>query len=297
MKKRGLCLMGILLLVIVALVLPQGIFAIRDRQQFTGTERQSRVSLLDAAWEDTYETQTYARMAALTQLDLSTVKMTSVGYDFMEDADLMSQLERIFEQDWIAMLDEMTYLTFHEAFADLSQIQIQKCKKYMLYREEQQGGIALMMWYYDLYQPEMDVRIRLAVDSETDTIYYVKITSNENRQNQGSDTEMVVDYQKIYIWAEGVSEYLGRINAYYETEMEQMQTTGEGTLAESGQVESVWYLSMMAGNDRCAVEVQLPYGERSLQFLAQFAQRQVRYPDVEMGVSAIQKLIPEMMQE
>ncbi len=293
MKKiYGIYGLGMVLLVVAALILPQFIFSMQDRYQMSNTEMETRSSLLDEQRNLPYETQTSVRMNNLASMDLSVATITSIGYDVKKDPQLMQQLGQIFQQEWITRLDEMTWYRLHDVWEEMVPEKIQNCKKYIVYEKENREGVVLMMWYLDLYVEETEVRVRLLVDSEMDTIYYVKVTGTEGQSQNLYDgyTYETAWYEILYVWTDRVMEYMPFYDSYYDAEIKVIEK-------EYWDSEDTWHINARFYADQYIITFPLLYEDANLEFLFQIAGSYGVYPSVTVGITTIGSLIPEMMQE
>lgn len=87
----------------------------------------------------------------------------------------------------------MSTYVYTSVFRDSVPLAVQDCKKYLVHGRDYQDGVALMMWYLDLYVESVDMRLRILVDTETDTIYYAKVTDGINKKME----EGIIDKKQI----------------------------------------------------------------------------------------------------
>lgn len=281
MKTYGICIGGMLLLVAVALLLPQIVFTIQDRHRMISTEVEIRNSLTVSQVNSIYEKQMCNRMSKLAAMDLETANITAIDYDIREEAQIEVLLERIFNQEWMEALNDMTLYSFGEMF-EIGYKDVKKCKKYIVYGNDYQEGVALMMWYFDLYMTEIHTRIRILVDSETDSIYYIKITASDEQIDKGNiayDTT-IGRHELLHAMTEQILFYIDFYCTYYEGEKLEH-------LAEINVVEQ-----------QCTIiKYPFSFGEISLDFLVQAVYGSGKNPDISIGISNIANLIPEMIQD
>lgn len=279
----GFCMGGLLLLVIAALFLPQVIFTIQDRYLMTGTEVEARRSLDVSQLNSLYEKQTHDRMSNFIHMDLQTATVTSIDYDLMEDTEIEEQVKAILRQEWSAPLNVIM------GFTSDTSIIVQNCKKYIVYGNGNESGVALMMWYYDIYLDAIDSQMRLLVDSETDTIYYVKVMIDE-RYNMAAMNGY--DYSYLIESIHAISYNLDYYNSYYEAELESFSEFDE----ESQKKGEVWYVKPKSDGEGYALHAALPYGELSVDFLFEGIWRN-GMNSISIGIQEIGDLVPEMIQD
>lgn len=278
----GVCMSGLLLLVIAALFLPQVIFTIQDRYLMTGTEVEARRSLDVSQLNSLYEKQTHDRMSNFIHMDLQTATITSIDYDLMEDTEIEEQVRAILQQTWSAPLNVI------KDFTSDTSIIVQNCKKYIVYGNENENGVALMMWYYDIYLDALDSRMRLLVDSETDTIYYVKVMIDEGYNMAAAKAyDYSYSIELIYLIFYNLDYY----NTYYEAELESFRFD-----EESLKKGEVWYVDTESEDEGYTLHAALPYGELSVDFLFENIWRN-DVNIISMGIHEIGNLVPEMIQD
>lgn len=308
-KKRikyayGLYIIGLVLLIVIALFLPQIIFALQDNYRMTGTETEARSSLDISQLNASYELQTNARIKYF--LNMNRKNVTSIEYKFAEESEMAELLEGIFSQEWFAPFYEYGLIPrlHYEVFLDdTSMVRLQDCKKYIVSGNDYHEGIALMMWYFDLYLSASDTRVQLLADTETNTIYYVKLT-RENHEVEAYDSEssQVVTYVKSNKEKTTEWDYLTSFFAYYISFYDSYYET-DGTISyEFYDINDInngntWFYESSQNGDRFELSLALPYGELSMNFIVYVTSNIYYYPDITIGLAPIGELIPEMMQD
>lgn len=302
-KTYGLYMAGMVLLVVGSIFLPQAVFLMQDRYQMESTEVKVRNSLNTSQINISYEEKMYERMKNLTTMNLNSAIVTVVEPDFETDAEMMDLLESILAQEWITMFYAVL-LNYGMEVELPFPLEILECKKYMVYNEDYQEGIALMMWYFDLYIPDTDLRIRLLADSETNSIYYIKLEeapesdykSDKNMTKEVYDTQAktVVGFYRaeniktLYEVAGQFQYFMMYYGSYYEAEMESLEGFEEGELGCAGIKED---------DEQYTVFCMFPYGEISMEFRLMILYENGDFPEFSMGIPIIANLIPEMIQD
>lgn len=295
-KIYGICIAGMLLLVILAMLLPQIVWEVQDRFRINSVELQQRSSIDVSQVNSDYERQMYSRMSNLTELDIETATVAAIDYDKKDDEEMNAVLARVFTSEWIERFNETTYCIYQDALIRAF-IEISDCKKYIVYGEDYQDGVALMMWFFDINMKEYDTRVRLLVDSETDTIYYIKITNYDEEtkknyyevENYSKDNSMQVEnYSKdnrmlFGMFEKNVLTCLGYYSDYYESNWHSDDW-------------DYWYTQVRLDDTQLNGKYVLPYGKKQLEFQFIATAGECMNPDVEMGITLIGELIPEMMQ-
>lgn len=320
--KFVLCIVGMIVLVIVAFFLPQFIFNVQDMYQFQGARTEERSSLYSAQRSQAYETDLNTRICNF--LNLSDITVTTIDYEFTDDTELSELLDDIFNQDWFYLLyDHMILTTFYyyEHFMDSFDVELLDSKKMLIHEQDYRNGVTLMMWYLDLYLTDIDTRIRLLVDTETETIYYFKLTS-EPLDDESivyllekygyNDVKALLEkygydsgYSKefVYSMAEIGRSYYNVYFKYYEADDVSPFNEFEFSYNESSvgefweSDEKYWFLDYIVDENYCEMTAQLPYENLCVQFQLIATPSEGIYPNLEMGLRNIAEHIPEMLQD
>lgn len=286
MKIYGICIGVMSLLVAVALLLPQIVFTIQDRHQMTRIKAERRNSLNISQMNSIYEKQMYARMNKVAAMDRETINITSVDYDIKEEAEIQVMLERISNQEWIDVLNEIIFYPIGEEFGKAEK-DVKESKKYIVYGSDYQEGVVLMMWYFDIRLIETNIRVRILVDSETDSIYYIKITTDDelidkkyDKDNEASTSNAMDVTELLYAMAYQMPYYMDFYYTYYEAEV---------LFDNAAKVEN--------SEQQCMVECPFLYGELSLDFQILVSYENGMSPNISIGITNIENLIPEMIQD
>lgn len=298
-NKERLCVAGLLLLVIAALFLPQIIFEIQDKYRMVNTEVESRESLDISQLNLSYEKQLGTRMSNFLKANQKMV--TGLDYEVTKGSEQADLLENIWYQEWFYIVIDYGVNTGIDYYTKMFEIDfsscVQDCKKYIVYGSNYER--MLMMWYFDIYLADIDTRMQLVVDSETDTIYYMKLSYGEP---QVKKTKLAEAYYFMYDY---ILSYIDFYYSYYEAD--------NGTNAETNINADTWNeaeditakmevgeqydAGVIMDENQYKVEMALPYGETSMTFLFQAVFGDGIYPDIVMGIREIGELIPEMMQD
>lgn len=278
----SVCIIAMILLVIAALFLPQIIFSIQDKYRMMNTEAKTRNSLDIAQLDLDYEQQLNERLNNFFGMSDTTV--TAIDYEF-EDSEWENLVESIFYQEWFIVLINNSLVTdyiYAAQFWDMYTVNIQDSKKYIVYGKDYRDGIALMMWYLDIYMESPGIRIRLLVDTESNTIYYVKITSDEKTDSIATDG--VIDKEYFYYLAEIIAKHYDFYYNYYEAD------------EQYNEVEETRGIKSEVDDNILEVIFNLPYEHLNAEFLFRTEYKNGNYPDITVGFPAIGKKIPEIMQ-
>lgn len=282
-KTYGICIGGMALLLSAAFFFPQIVFGIQDKYQITKTETEERSDFNISQLNATYEKQMYERMSNFVNLNMDFIKITGIDYEGENDTELDETLKSVFAQEWIGILNEMTLGIYGTTFETNAQ-NIQVCKKYVVCGEGEQDRIVLVMWYLDMYLSEENMRVQILIDTETDSIYYIKITDKTGRnQNISVDYESRKEF--LGTLADMVPRYAQFYRDYYEAEIDDLS------------IKEYVDANIEMDDREYVVTYALPYGEICLEFLFQASYVDGINPDISMGIPTVGNLIPEMMQD
>lgn len=190
---------GLLLTISLAVFLPQAVFMIQDYRQ---------TSLVDVTTRETYEVLT-TDAAYMQDVNARMGRMASIGYGDMEISkversmdieECMNLISGVKAQSYMVYLSDMLPSTFGEMLPYLSVTQMETCDCYIVYSDDYVDGVILMFWYMVFDMPELGYAMELIVDSETETIYYVRLMGTVDNYNAESqdNTAMIMDGKDYY---------------------------------------------------------------------------------------------------
>lgn len=287
------CIGGMVFLVLVALFFPQIIFSIQDMYRMENTETEVRSNLNVSGLDLSYEQNMNARLYNF--LNMQDMTVTAIEYEFADDSELQELLEKILKQDWFAMPYDMNMMTTYLLTVDFWEkfpVSVRDCKKYLVHGRDYQDGVALMMWYLDLYLEPVDTRVRILADTETDTIYYVKITEGLNEEVEEYKVDKSLS-ERLYYWADIAPEFFYFYYSYYEAD-EAMLHSEYGTY----DINRPWFVeTKMVEYEYCEITFPLCYGELNADFQMRAELGKGIYPNLTMGLPVIGEMIPEMIQD
>lgn len=283
--------MGMGLLIMISLFLPQILFAIQDAYRMKNTETQARSKLDVVEWNAAYEKQLSTRLTNLLNMQDRTI--TAIEYEFLLESEQGELLSEIFYEEWFGVLYNhvvMTNYVYTDDFDVALSFMVQDCKKYLVHGKDYQDGVALMMWYFDLYLTPVDTRIQILVDAETDTLYYVKITAEEGKDYLKENKFDKQRMEQLYYCAESIPYYFSFYYDYYEADAAVLYSD-YGTYDEIP-----WFVERKIEDSYCEVVFPLYYGELNTEFWFRAELGKGAYPDLIIGLPIIGELIPEMLQ-
>lgn len=295
------------LLVAVAMFLPQIIFSIQDAYEMNHTQVQVRSNLDITQLNLTYEKDLNSRIRNFLYLKNKTA--TVIDYDASENSEVQELVLSIFHEQWFEPLG----YNFQVIYEYINEIHYEKnldsmisdCKKYLIHGADYQDGVALVMWYMDLDLSPLDIRIRLLVDAETNTIYYMRVTSAANQEKENTAYSGEKNQEEIlYFMLNVINSCYEFFYSYYEADDVGFDIEGidvaeyymDSTNA-TAKDERVWFIDSMIQENQCEVSFYLPYGELATDFLFHAEYNNGVYADVTMGLPIIGEMIPEMIQD
>lgn len=297
----GLCIAGMAGLVMAAFQLPQFVFMVQDKYRFMNTAVEERGSLDIARLNMTYEKQLSTRMENFARGNHEFV--TATGYDTGDATEKDVLLNQIMAQDLNLWMADYNYLSeyFYYGYSDgFSSDDVSDWKKYVVYGEDIREGVTLMVWYVDITLAD-DTRMQLLTDTETGTLYYVRVTAGKSDAYRFSFDS---DYPFYYPF-----DFLLPVSYYYESDVDQWLETGGDEQAAGNETVIYNYdkdifskniftdLVITRGDNEFSMSFPLYYGDQTLTFRFEAHRGNGFLPDYTMGISEIGNLIPEMMQD
>lgn len=305
LKLYSIYIAGMVFLIVAAFLLPQIVFTIRDNEQMKNTKLQERTSQNLSQISSIYEKQMHDRMSYWATMDLNTATVTTIGEEPKDENKLAELLDGFLKQSWFYPVGDIAM--FSETLDIVSVESIKTCKKYIVYRNDYQEGIALMMWYMDIYVDEMYARIQLLVDSETNSIYYMKLTSNaENPEQTISDQSQSTYTASSFTKKDKKIIYCGTDTSTsdstcFATDLKETFAFYDKIIPSLLIFYSQYYeadegetLKQEIKEKQFTSTFEFPYGESNLDFIFQITSKTGSNLQVSVGIPTIGKLIPEM---
>ena len=208
-RKRSYAwaVLGLLLTITVAIFLPQVIFMIQDYRQTSTVDVTTRETYDVLSIETVYLQDVNARMYRMAGIRYKEMTISKIART-MDVNDCMNMLSDVKGQYYMEYLMDMLPTTCGEIIPYLSVTQLETCDCYMVHGNDYTDGVILMFWYMVFDIPELDAKVELIVDSETETIYYVRVLENLNSGNlvgiAGNDVIISGDYYYGQTILEGV---------------------------------------------------------------------------------------------
>ncbi|MBQ8821766.1 MAG: hypothetical protein IJZ82_03930 [Lachnospiraceae bacterium] len=299
-KTYGHFVLGILILLWVALLLPQIIFQVQDGYRFLGKSGESWEYSDNQLVSAGYEKDMYKRMSALMEKKTEELTVSAINYGGKNVDEVVDLLERVFASEWMGNINEMTWGIYYDFLQETSTVNIRDCKKYVVYENTSLKNILLMMWYLDIYMVGYDTSVRLLIDAETEAVYYIAITGEGEyvKESESHDKKVTAAYTEFdaysrYEMCETASYFMHYFNSYYAAGMEDL----EGFNEEGWENDDVWYVTRVDDEESYNKLFVMPYGNLSTYFEVMVSNGRNVLPDYRAGVQLVCLLVPEMIQD
>ena len=298
-KLYGPFLLGLILLLIISFFLPQMIFRIQDGYRLVGKSVESWEYMDNELVSAGYEKDMYQRMANLATKSADELTVSAISYGGKNVDEVVELLERAFASEWMGYINELSFGLYNDFLQETSTVNIQDCAKYVIYENSSLEEILLMVWYLDIYMVDYDTNVRLLVDAEMESIYYITITG-------GSGQEIYKDYttkgksETKEFMKTIMSEIMGSapyfvwyFNEYYEGGMEELEGFAEYDAASTDS----WYATKAETETGNSVSFYMPYGNVGTVFEVRMEEGMGILPDFSAGLALIRDYVPEMIQK
>lgn len=328
-KKAGYIpvMAGMVLLVIVALFLPQLLFTLQDQYSMQRTELAERDKLNIANLNLIYEEQLSTRLKQFAEEEKHYV--TAIEYDVSDDVQLSNILIATLQQNYIYMLyengflpeDVIVMLTLEKlSINDRREdneyyIYVKEWKKYIFYGEELEKGVTLMAWYIDFFLLD-GTEMKVLADVESGTIYYLKVTNSSSTVwSSWNDATAIKERQEaLLVYYEKNLYFYNTYSTYYEANTEIFDELFPETESYNSAVYGVkvydaeentreekenGFVKKEIEDNVIRLSYPLYYEKYNLIFCFEADFNCVNNsicPDITIGIPAIGELIPEMIQ-
>lgn len=308
-KWYYICALGMAAVIVFSLFGPQLAFDVQDYYRASDTEVKRRELPDVAKLNMGYEKDVHTRMNRFAQKNHYYTAV--IEYDSALDEETIDSLLRIMSQEifWIFLDGGLLPDIYTEVYD--SDFKLTELKKYIIYGDDFNDGVGLMAWYFDKTISD-GIRIQCLADVETDTVYYLKVSTENIDKNADYSESMEVWKESIYDleWVDW--EWSNYWNRYYETLLyQQVEEKGElysheinseikkkesmGLIDESDieeMEETFTEYSVEADGESIIITLPLSYEDGQLHFrfcISSFAEN----PNLTVGISEIRELIPE----
>ncbi|MBQ7765236.1 MAG: hypothetical protein IJ397_00155 [Lachnospiraceae bacterium] len=192
-KKKAGSVWSIFILIIslaLAVFLPKAVFMVTDYRQLDRIQFANRETFEVLTKESDYPREVNARMNRLAGIGYGNITISKIAksIDINEFNVLIAGVKN---QTYMKCLEEMMPITFNSVSARMNATDLKTCDCYIVYGNDYEDGVILMFWYMIFDIPELGGRMELIVDSETETIYYIRLLSTQTPTYDAVSTEEV----------------------------------------------------------------------------------------------------------
>ena len=299
-KLYGPFLLGLILLLIISFFLPQMIFRIQDGSRLVGKSVESWEYMDNELVSAGYEKDMYQRMANLATKSADELTVSAISYGGKNVDEVVELLERAFASEWMGYINELSFGLYYDFLQETSTVNIQDCAKYVIYENSSLEEILLMVWYLDIYMVDYDTNVRLLVDAEMESVYYITITGGSGQEKIYKDyttkgksgtkefmetiTSEIMGSAPYFVWY---------FNEYYEGGMEELEGFAEYDAAST----DAWYVTKEETETGNSVSFYMPYGNVGTVFEVRMEEGMGILPDFSAGLALIRDYVPEMIQK
>ncbi|MCH5342703.1 MAG: hypothetical protein J1E64_01600 [Acetatifactor sp.] len=291
--KYAACVTGLLLLIAAAFWMPQAVFAAQNYYQNSRLAMEAVGERKISGFDTGYEHDLKTRMEQFLQGIAAGRQYYAIASDYeMSEAEEKELLTSLPKNEGIWLAQNMTANLISLYVNDLV---VEDCKRYAIFDEKFESGIAFSCLYLEL-SSDLYRSIRILMDLEDDTIYYVKVES------AGIGTEMfgmskgeLQDYMDLYgsttpFYA--VANYYGQ---YYHAD-NLLVDTGDGMATTRVKMQDLPNYFHKIGEEDFDWTVPIFYGDEALSvdFMMHLMENEFA---VEVGLHEIGALVPEFAEE
>lgn len=183
-------------LVAMAFWVPQLLFRVQDAYHMQNIWEEPLEEMDTDRLSVSYETSLYQRLASFADGTAQGKKYFVAETDYMaievQDIDIYAILAGMLNTGYIYTIADIFYTTGNHFLYDdelMSINQINAWTRYVVYEEDFDNGVTLMMWYLDLELVSGN-RIRVLIDTEDYTLYAMWVT------NSGKSS--IIDSMSVY---------------------------------------------------------------------------------------------------
>lgn len=177
-KSYIVCIIGLIVLIMIALSLPSMIFSIQDGYLTATVETETREPYDTETAEEAYPKDIAIRMSRVAQTRWGNMAV-SVENMYIGQELFQTLMAEIMSQDYMTILLSVENYGLTEALERISVENLKVCDRYVVYGEDYTEGILLTFWYMKIYLPSVESYIEFIVDSETYSIYYAEVNAEE----------------------------------------------------------------------------------------------------------------------
>lgn len=262
------CILAMLVLLVVAVLGPQLLFVIQDRHTQGSTWQGERDRMDMTTLNESYTAVRRDRMSDFAKGLAEGKKYYATATDYQVDEECYKILEELMLSDWNVNAEMGLVLDYVNALYSMMYslgFEVDMWKRYVIYDKDFENGVAFMAWYYEINVGDI-YRIKLLIDTEDDTLYYVQfLQKEENVKKTGWQISFSAEEPELltYFWY------------YYEPDLS----------------ESDLYETILVDMNDGSYNIILPYGENSLHWEIEATEGDIS--TLNLGIVQIANLIPE----
>ena len=284
MKKQSIYGAYALLLglVIAACFLPQVVLNIQDSYRMESTFTETRTGINIENLNISYEMDITKRLTTFANAETAYF-VTGTEYD---KNDGRAMVEEVLYQDFLITMIELGILpnSFYKSY------EIEDLKKYVIYNNELNNGVAIIAWYCRLSYEE-GIDLEFLADDKTDTIYYIRYTDRSMEETELYPYSKVIPAKRVFTDGYELRYFIGE---YYGLKYMDGYFDGAGSSEISAASEGVTPLFSIEENwEQLSYNIILPYDNASLDFLFSVTENEKQFANVVFGIRQIGDLIPE----
>ena len=298
---------GIILLVVLAFIGPRIVFKIQDMYQTGRIWQGTRTGFDMEAIYNTYGSLR-ERLVVFAKRLGEEYEFYVAGTEYQQSAELVDMLDMILDQTGYEKLEACGIAPQMEEVENRGYT-IDQIQKYVVYNditEKESNPVLVSAWYIE-FTTRHDITVRLLVDTETYTIYYVQISQLDYYENI-KDT---LYWEKLYYMERFYNtDWISFWFDYYEAGETSVQTI-EGYLAglelkgKETETEIIYdKMNIVVENKAGLAQPQgmvmdFPYGDKVLQWQASVWTTGKKGEEAvfSIGLKNLANLIPELQED
>lgn len=295
------CILAMVILLICALLGPQFLFAIQDNhiqgEIYAGERSQMDMSLLNVGYPKVLRD----RLVSFARGRQNGKQYFATATDYVVDMECYDIVDGILDEEWFSFNYD-TGIIFRD-YKEILKVgyTIEECKRYVIYDEALENGVAFVAWYFDMTISD-STRLKLLTDAEDGTLYQLQIVIQE-------DEEWVYyGYpDMVYLYTELVNNLVlywysyydagesGEVSYEYLPENKVYDADKQKAVTNIQKTEVIQaYDSIMIEDKFALIKKALPYRDSQLMWQMQ-VQRENAVADtiISMGIAELNELVPE----
>lgn len=303
------CILAMVILMIAAVLGPQLLFAVQDNHTqgeiFSGERSQMDMTSLNVGYPKVLR----ERLLSFAQGKSSEKQYYATATDYTVNAEGYSILDNVLNREWVTFLNDMGILLYNYEAISKSGYTIDEWKRYVIYDENFENGVAIMAWYFAITIDER-IKLQLLVDAEDDTLYQLKV------QVEGIDFWNYYGYTEwTYFYADMVNtlilywcyyydvgdntensyeDYLASIGYDMDYKKKKYSASGNIAVTEAYVTDDEWAIE----GETAVVKKELPYDESILNWeMRMQTNAEKERTVISLGIADIVELVPEFSAE